>query len=249
MNKDNGLYRRLIEEKSEANLKFVGKSIEGLFADEFDRIALEAKDIEIPEQLDRKLDLMLREGQSKRKRREHSRRFARYARVSAFILAAVLVSGSILVLNVEAFRAKVFEIFFHERPNYVEFKPIEIPYDEDAIIPINWEGFWYPSQLPDGFVLANYTRNGQAIDLIFKNDADNRIYFSQVPTEELNLQVDNADQDPEIIKINSGTAYWTSSEDNNLLMWDRGEIFFILQSELPKESMVQIAENIAYYKK
>jgi hypothetical protein len=249
MNKDNELYRQLIKEKSEANLKFVGKSIEQLYADEFDRIIEESKDTEVPEQLHNKLTVMLKEEQNKRKKKERNKRLVKYGKICACLLAAVLLSGAILMTNVEAFRAKVFEIFFNEQPNYIDFKQIEIPYDNNGIIPSDWNGFWYPKELPDGYTLADYTRNGQAIDLIFKNVNNDMIFFSQSPTDDLNLLVDNTNQNPEEIEIDSGTAYWTSIEDSNLLMWDKGGAFFLLQSELSKEDMIQIAENITYLKK
>ena len=115
-------------------------------------------------------------------------------------------------------------------------------------MPSDWNGFWYPKQLPDGFNLADFTRNGQAIDLIFKSENNDMIIFSQSPTDELNLMVDNTEQNPEKIEINSGTAYWISIEDSNLLMWNQWETFFLLQSELSKEDMIQIAENITFLK-
>lgn len=249
MNKDNELYRQLIKEKSEANLKFVGKSIAQLYAKEFDRVIEESKDTEVPDQLHNKLKVMLKEEQNKRKNKERNKRLIKYGRICACLLAAVLLSGVILMTNVEAFRSKVFEIFFNEQQDYIDFKQIEIPYDTNAIIPSDWNGFWYPKQLPDGFVLADFTKNGQAIDLIFKNIDSKMIFFSQSPTDDLNLLVDNSEQDPEKIEIASGMAYWTSIEGSNLLMWNKGEAFFLIQSELNKEDMIQIAENITYLKK
>ncbi len=248
MDKDNELYRQLIKAKSEANLKFVGKSVEQLFADEFDRIIEESKDTEVPDQLHNKLKGLLKEEQNKNKKKERNKRLVKYGKICACLLAAVLLSGAILMTNVEAFRSKVFEIFFNEQPDYIDFKQIEIPYDKNGIIPSDWNGFWYPKQLPDGFVLADFTKNGQAIDLIFKNEDNKMIFFSQSPTDDLNLLVDNSEQNPEKIEINSGTAYWTSIEGSNLLMWGKGEAFFLLQSDLPKEDMIQIAENITYLK-
>ena len=249
MDKNNELYRQLVKEKSESNLKFVGKSIEQLYAEEFDRIIEESEGSEIPDQLHNKLSRILKEEQNKRKRKERNQKLIKYGKICACFLAAVFISGAILISNVEAFRSKVFEIFFHEQSNYIDFKQIEIPYDKNGIIPADWTGFWYPRQLPDGFVLADFTKNGQAIDLIFKNEDNGIIIFSQSPMDDLNLLVDNTEQDPEKIEIDSGTAYWTSIEGSNLLMWNQGEAFFLIQSELPKEDMIQIAENITYLKK
>jgi hypothetical protein len=62
--------------------------------------------------------------------------------------------------HVEAFRSKVYDIFFNEQPNYIDFKHINIPYDKNGVIPSNWDGFWYPGQLLDGFDLADFTKNG-----------------------------------------------------------------------------------------
>lgn len=249
MVKDNELYRQMIKEKSEANLKYVGKSIEKLYADEFDRIIEESKDAEIPEQLHNKLSLMLKEEQKKRKWKERNKKLIKIGKICACLFIIILISGTILISNVEAFRIKVYEIFFNEKSNYIDFKQIEIPYDNNGVIPSDWNGFWYPQQLPYGFALADFTRNGQVIDLVFKNENNDMIFFSQSPTDELNLLVDNTDQNPEKIEINSGTAFWTSIEDSNLLMWDQGETFFLLQSELTKEDIIKIAENITYIKK
>ena len=249
MDKDSELYRQLIKEKSKSNLKYIGKSIEQLYAKEFERIIEESADTVIPDRLHNKLSLMLEEEKHKRKRKERNKRFIKLVKICVCLLAAVLLSGAILMTNVEAFRAKVFEIFFYEQSNYIDFKQIEIPYDKNGIIPSDWNGFWYPKQLPDGFTLADFTKNGQAIDLIFKNKNSDLIIFSQSPTDELNLLVDNTEQNPEKIEINSGTAYWRSIEGSNLLMWNKGEAFFLIQSELNKGDMIQIAENITYLKK
>lgn len=249
MDKDNKLYQQLTTEKSEANLKYIGKSIEQIYADEFDRIIEESKDMEVPEQLHHKLSIMLKNEQNKRKRERWNKKIIKSIKICACFLAVVCISGAILMTNVEAFRAKVFEIFFDEQPNYIDFKQIEIPYDKNGIIPSDWDGFWYPKQLPDGFDLADFTKNGQAIDLIFRNENNDMIFFSQSPTDELNLMVDNTDQNPEKIEINGDMAYWTSIEDSNLLIWNQGETSFLLQSELPKVDMIQIAENIIYLKK
>mgnify|MGYP000900395487 FL=1 len=75
------------------------------------------------------------------------------------------------------------------------------------------------------------------------------IFFSQFPTEEMHLLIDNEDQNPEKIQISSGTAFWRPGEGSNLLMWDKGETFFLLSSGLSKEDMIAITESIAYLKK
>lgn len=249
MDKDNELYRQLIKDKSEANLKFIGKSIEQLYADEFDRIIEESQDTVVPDQLHNRLLHMLQEEEKKKERKNKKKRFIKISKVCACVLVAVCILGAVAMTNVEAFRTKVFEIFFNEQSDYIDFKQVEIPYDKNGIIPSDWIGFWYPQQLPDGFILFDFTRNGQAIDLIFRNEKGEMIFFSQSPTDELNLLVDNADQNPEKIEINSGMAFWTSIETSNLLMWDKGESFFLLQSEMEKGEMIKIAENISYLKK
>ncbi|MDD4591386.1 MAG: DUF4367 domain-containing protein [Parabacteroides sp.] len=248
MDQNNKLYRQLIKEKSEANLKFIGKSLEEIFADEFDHIAEEAKETEIPKGLDDKLAFLLKEEDLKWKEKERNRRLIMLSKICACILAVILL-GTGLMWNVEAFREKVYEMFYYEESDYIDFKPIEIPYDKDGVIPFDWNGFWYPKQLPEGFFLANYTRNDQAINLIFKNKNKETIFFSQVPTEEMHLLVDNEDKSPEKIEINFGTAYWCQGEDGNLLFWDKGETFFLLRSGLPKGNIIEIAEGITYLKK
>ncbi len=248
MDQNKELYRQLIKEKSEANLRFIGKVLEGHLADRFDRIAEGTEDVEVPKSLDAKFAAMLEEEERKWKKAQRKKKLLRRGRICACLLAVLLV-GSALIWNVEAFREKVYEIFYEEKTDYIDFKQIEIPYDSNAVIPADWDGFWYPNQLPDGFILANFTRNDQAIDLIFKNKKNELVFFSQVPTEEMHLLVDNEDQNPEEIEINSGTAFWTSIEGSNLLMWNRGEAFFLLSSGLSKEDMIIIAENIAYLKK
>lgn len=249
MDKDNELYRQLIREKSEANLKYIGKSIEQFYVKEFDRIIEESENAEVPESLHNKLMLMLKEEQGKRRRQQRNRKLANIGKISAGFLAVVLLSGGVLMSTVEAVREKVFEIFYQENAGYIDFKHIEAPYDNNEIIPGDWDGFWYPGQLPNGFVLSSYTKNGQAIDLIFKNEKSEIILFSQAPTAELNLLVDNTESNPEKIEMNAVAALWTSIEGSNLLMWEKDGAFFILQSELSKDDAIMIAEFVIYLKK
>lgn len=61
MDKDNELYQQLIREKSEANLKYIGKSIEQFYVKAFDRIIVESENTEVPESLHNKLMLMFQE--------------------------------------------------------------------------------------------------------------------------------------------------------------------------------------------
>jgi hypothetical protein len=249
MDRDNELYRQLIKEKSEANLKFVGKTMEQLYADEFDRIIEESKDAKVPEQIHNRLSLILKEEQNKCKRKKRNQRLFQLGKICACFLAVIAISCTILISNVNAFRTKVFEIFFQEQSDYIDLKQIQIPYDKNGVIPSDWNGFWYPQKLPDGFDLVDLTRNGQSIDLIFRDKNNELIIVSQSPADELNLLVDNTDQNPERVEMGSETAYWTSIEDSNLLMWNKGKTFFLIQSKFSKKDMIQMAENIIYIKK
>ncbi|MGI5927843.1 MAG: DUF4367 domain-containing protein [Thermacetogeniaceae bacterium] len=245
---DKELYHQLIKEKSETNLKFVGKAIEKQLADEFDHIIKESKDTVVPEGLSDKLSLILKKEEQEWADRERKKKLIKIGRICACFLG-VLLLGMTLIWNVEAFREKVYEIFYNETPDYIDFQPIEIPYDKDGIIPEDWIGFWYPYKLPDGFVLFDFFKNGQAIDLIFKNENEEVITFSQYPSEQMSLLVDNENQTLEKVQISFGAAFWRPGKSNNLLMWNKGETFFLLGSGLSKEEMVAIAESIVYLKK
>lgn len=239
--------RRMMEKKSETVLRCLAEEIEKLRAAELDQVLIGAEQEEVPVELHQKLLKMVETEKLERKRKQRNARMKSVIKVCACLLIGVAVIGTFLVTNVEAVREKVYRLFYQEEKDYVQMTPTEIPYNPDNLIPEDWEGFWYPSYLPEGYELVYTDALGEYKTLIFEN-GESRIKLEEAPANELNVALDNSEGPPEKVNTKFGEAFYMKSGEWAMLNWTDHEMVFLLYAHLSEEELIKIAESLTYQK-
>jgi hypothetical protein len=159
------------------------------------------------------------------------------------------VSFSGLVVSVEAFRYKVFDLLFSREDGYNVFIPYEAA--EGETLAQDWQGYYFPEYVPDGYRPTGSSKTEEAsLYIHFVDDGgQNFIDFQQSPLESHMFAIDNEGEESGQIDINGKTGFWNRHDDMLTLLWTRDETgFLIVANDLSVEEAAKIAESITYKK-
>jgi len=154
-----------------------------------------------------------------------------------FTFMAVITT---ILIAVEPSRNYIFNTFIQWNNNHtaIQFQPSEKSNDFD-IYTLNY--------IPDGFKLITTSSNENMRSSIYSNDKNEKIFFQQFLADSTNLSVDNENNKPSIMTIHNSEAFFFESEsenDNNILIWKENNIAFKIISNIGKNEMVLVAENV-----
>ncbi len=239
--------RKIMEQKSETVLRCLAEEIETLRAAELDQVLIGAQQEEVPASLHHKLLKMIEAEKLERKRKLRNARMKSIIKVFACLLIGVAIVGTFLVTNVEAVREKVYLLFYQEEKDHVKMTPAEIPYNPDDLIPKEWEGFWYPSYLPEGYELVYADAVGGSKTFIFEN-GERKINLEEGPANELKLALDNSEGMPKKVDTKFGEAFYVESGEWAMLNWTDHEMIFLLYAHSSEDELIKISESMRYQK-
>ncbi|MBR0598331.1 DUF4367 domain-containing protein [Sinanaerobacter chloroacetimidivorans] len=248
MDKNSEEYRKMIEARSTAFLSYVGSCIEKEFVEEFDSIEKEMADVKIPEELEQRLRSVIRDFEKKDHTRKRNLLLKRTAKICACILLALVLVGTALVYNVDAIRLRIFDLLFHEEPEYIEITPIEVNSGESAEIPKDWNPLWYPEYLPEGYILNSTSEFGRTKTFVFTDESGKMIRLDQISIRDngTSIQVDNEAEESGDILIHDNQGHWWSRYGTTSLLWQQNGMVFTLSGELELNEIIKVAESIVY---
>jgi len=252
MNKKNKAYRDMqdaIEAQSEIFFSFVGKRLMEKRAEEYDRIAEESKDFKVPPEVHDRLVGMIAEEKKKAIRAVWSRRMKKAMKVCSIAILVAVVTSTILIATVDAFRYQFENFLVQIRQQDIKLTPDAAIQERPDGIPADWHGCWYPEYLPEGFSFD------QALDIVdfktmlFKNDTDDIIKFTQSPAEGSQIYLDNeADQYGEIKISGKYVGHWIMNNDELLLIWLQQDNIMEITAKFDINEVGKIAESLKYFK-
>lgn len=167
--------------------------------------------------------------------------FSRLKTVStkvAAVLFVLIASMLIVTLSVDAIRMKVFNLLLESNDKYSSVRV-----DEAPAFAIEWEEYYFPAWLPEGFRVdrAKELINVRTIEFI--NDNDQYIFFSQA-INGTDLQLDSEDGERKEVEINHQPAILFEKSEKSVLFWNNDESSFCLNSSLNSEILIQIAQSV-----
>jgi hypothetical protein len=236
----------IAREKSEAVLKLVAAKAAEEIENEYDGIEEAFGEEELPDYVDAGFQKIFASFvlDEKRKARRQARK--RILKVAVVALAVLSVSFTGLVVSVEAFRYKVFDLLFSRADGY----NVVIPYEEaeEEAITRDWRGYYYPAYVPEGYHPADGDKTEDASFYIhFVDDNQNFIDFQQTPLDSHEFLLDNEGDESGQIDVGGETGHWNRHGDTLMLMWTRYETALILSAnDLSVEGVAKIAESVTY---
>lgn len=181
------------------------------------------------------------EKQQKKKKIQRKRHFVQ---VAAMVMVCFVTFSAITLESSDAFRMKIYQIFSIQD----EGSAALLSQDEYDLIG-DWKDYWYPTYIPEGFVLQDAEKTEFEKVMLFSSDAGEECRIREIPMDAA-ITVDTEHTSIEEVKIGYHNGYLMVNEEHNLLnvYWsteDR-QICIEMTGEHDKGTILKIAEKMEY---
>lgn len=161
--------------------------------------------------------------------------------VCVFVAILILMLSS---LSVGAVRDALANFFIKHFSNHAVVTYNE-PTTKTNQYPKTIEKVYEISSIPDGYSLMDYSLTKTSADTYYLSD-NGQIFLQQVVKEEYKYSIDNENSSITHETINGKEYIIQKSKINNdiTIIWDSGEYIFSITSDLDKDSIIKICENL-----
>lgn len=222
------------------NERFLDEVIRYALAEIVDEIE---KDLPSEEELKAKykpspaLDARIQSLIQKERRKERLARMRKTALKVAAVIIAFLAVSFFTVMNVEALRLRIMNYFMERNEKSTTIR-INNKENSSAIM---------PTYLPEGYENIHLEFFDSFYLAIFENKNGERIFLRRL--EEYNVAgIDTESSFTEKAKVNGNNAEYAYKDGLSFLVFKYDDIVFILESKLPKDELIKIAESLEYTK-
>jgi len=207
---------------------------------EIDSLTDEIERTEVPRTLDERIYKDIgRLGEGKNRKKSVQKAKKAYSRVAIAVLV-MFISVFTLTFDVDAFKLRIFNLFSRD---YDEYSSVKISEDIKNEAKIEWEDYYFPAYLPEGFFIESIRELVGTKEFKFKNNSGDFIFFTQAPNG-INVNLDTEGGEKKEVFINNRKAVFTVKDGKNILFWNNEECSFYLLSNLDETKMKYIAESI-----
>lgn len=230
------------EQMMDSFYRYVGyQHIENV-AKEFDEISELAKDIEYPKELDEWFNDYLEKSKKSEMGRKRAALMKRVASRAAMVVIVLGIGLTVMTFIVEAFRIKFLNLITDVTQKYTSFQIEEIKNKEENSIPTNWNNYYLPEYIADGYSLDRVQEFGENKIMFYQNSQGEEIQFSQSPNNN-NFQVDTENAETTEIMINDRKGILVDKNGLITLFWYNTDVAFYLSGNIDKEEMIKMAES------
>jgi hypothetical protein len=164
--------------------------------------------------------------------------------IAAAVLLVFFVGATVAIASVHEVRVRVLQFLIHIEEEYTELSLVESP-DETFSVPEGWHGAYYPSYIPEGFVM-------QAIDPYFNrvyylNGTDDLLDFMEF-TENDYTNIDTEDAEIQHIVINGSAAILSEKDGEVTVSWATLDRYFVLTLDGEIDTALRIVKSVKIIK-
>ena len=236
--------RERMDKLNEAFLYNIGYEHVNNICEEADRLLEEYKDIEIPKSLndwffeyEKKHDRKIKGDKIRKKSLQISKRVA-------MILLVIIVASAVVTMSVEACRIRFFNMITetHKQFSSVKFKEDDnVEYIDE--LPVEWEDFYYPMILPQGYELKRAFDANRTKYIVFINSEMEELYFVQgLITSDFQLDSENGYVME--VEVNGMEGLIIEKEGRNIINWHDNNHSYYIQGNVEKSMIMKIAESV-----
>lgn len=142
------------------------------------------------------------EGKRRRasRRTRRKRRFSQAISIAACLVVLLGIAAPFAVAYVPSIRSRVLGLLLQFEADHVD---VEMREESAFAIPSGWQGLYFPSYIPDGYVLQRMSDHGETAELV--NAAGDILFFGEY-VESSSLAVDSEGAQRSSVEINGSTA-------------------------------------------
>lgn len=170
-------------------------------------------------------------------------RWKKTLQTAVIVLVCVIVANGIALGTSEAFRSRVYSLFFND-----EAGSVTLFTEEESELLLDWNGHWYPAYMPEEFRLVAAGSDDDMYALYFKSkDGLAEVRIIEMPLDVV-VAMDTDTNAMEEISIGHHKGYLFEDKENAsitlfLLMYEL-QIKISADGEIDKDTVLKIAESL-----
>lgn len=236
--------RERLQKLNDTFLYEVGYQHVNNICEETDRLLEEYKDLEVPDSLDQWFIQFNKAFERKKRNQRIRSRALKISKRVAAVLIIVSIAGSIVTMSVEAFRVRFFNMVIETSEKFSLVTQQEGGDVDDAIdVPVDWMEFYYPSYLPEGYVIERAEMLNDTKYMYFNNSEGQNMRFIQGNMSSQS-QIDTQDGRLLEVDINGNDGLIATKEGISILIWSDDGTSFSIQGNVEQSILLEIAEGI-----
>ena len=200
--------------------------------------------LEIPDELDAWFDHYqndLRKDVLKARRRGQSKDYA--TRIAVAFIAFLLLNG-LAASQSQAYHSLIRNMILDVKSNFSLFsnETSEVSI-EGMPLTENWNGYYYPTYMPDDFILKSISDDSDFKVISFEDYAQNTLFIQQTYTP-IQHQLDTEGSQTIHLDINGNPGVLVVKDDISTLTWNIDDLNIIITGKIDNRSITKIAEKM-----
>ena len=180
-------------------------------------------------QMESKTLRVIRRAIRKRKLKQFAQHtLPKLGKVAASILLTLFIGLSVAIASVQTVRVRVLELLINIENEYTELSLQENP-DSSFDVPPEWDGNYYPSKIPKGFVVTQIESmfENSFVSYVLEDDKSTKItFFEQGEDTYANLDTEDASISTKLVK---GSPALVAIKGNRVsIAWATDNVYFVL---------------------
>lgn len=186
---------------------------------------LEAREIEVPEDYHEEMLAFIQKIEQETAQKQRKQIRNRWLRTAAAFLVCFVGLNAAALGTSEAYREKVFSLFYDE-----EQGGVTLNFDPGHELIEEWDDYWYPGWLPEGYQLYAAERTDEMDFLLFMSeDTKKELRMTTYPVN-ASVSIDTEFMVKETIVIGVYDGFYFSSTEQNVytLIWQTENALFVV---------------------
>lgn len=180
------------------------------------------------------------------KRRQRTQRRKHFAHVAALVLVCLVGVSTITLESSDALKMQVYRYFFNEEEGSATF----LTEDEYALIG-DWEDYWYPTYLPEGFLLTGADKSDSEKIMLFSSENGEEIRIIERDLTSV-MTIDTDHTSMEEIRVGYHQGYFLINKEYDFMSvcWttDDRQLNIETTDKIGRDMLMKVAENLSYRK-
>lgn len=169
----------------------------------------------------------------------------RILQIAAVFLVCITTLTAIAVETSEAFRIRLYSLFFNESEGAMTLLP-----DQERDLIGEWEDYWYPTYVPEKFQMVGAERNPGERVIVFQSNNQQKSFFITEVSLDAVIGHDTDTNTVEEVHIGYYKGYLFEDVQNESIsiFWltDDRQIVVSATGGMDKETVIKIAEGLEY---
>ena len=164
----------------------------------------------------------------------------RVMQIAAAVLLVFFIGATVAIASVREVRVRVLQFLIQSEEEYTELSLVDSP-EEAFSVPKGWRGKYFPSFIPEGFVMQSM--DPYVNDVYYQNASDDLLYFLE-NTEDASTNIDTEDAQISHITLNGSPAIISEKEGRVTMAWSDTDRFFVLTLDGDVDTAVRIVNSL-----